>query len=118
MDSPTRLIAQWWKLPNGKNENPEAIAASLIDYLDAHGYALISAPDAMRHIFERDAYEDFDALKALVGELRERAAPISPSVWDHIGNYMLKAYWLGSGEPVSKVFAAVEPEHPGLHLVK
>ncbi len=71
-----------------------------------------------------DGINEFNALRALVSELRERLAPLSPAEWDHVGNYMLKALWLGQKQPHDLVFKnldTTEPPnstHPHLRVVK
>lgn len=55
--------------------------------------------------FDRYSDERFDALRALVGELRERLAPLTEAQWDHVGDYMLKSLQLGMGEPIHHVLS-------------
>ena len=47
----------------------------------------------------------YHCLQALVGELCERFPNASPGQLDAIGNYLLKAMWLGQGVPHQKVLS-------------
>ena len=57
-------------------------------------------------------------LRALVGELRERLAPLTQDQRDYVGMYLLKAVWLGEGKPIAEVLEHWEPERrPKLTIV-
>lgn len=64
----------------------------------------------------RDA--EFPVLQALVAELRGRLPPLTPRQFSDVGDWMLKALWLGRGEPIAEVLATPHaPARPVLRLV-
>jgi hypothetical protein len=69
---------------------------------------------------EIDHDDKFDALKALVAELRGRLGNLTERQSQDVGMWLLKALWLGEGRPLSDVFEPVfydRPQRPALRLV-
>jgi len=64
----------------------------------------------------QDEASEFNALRALVSELRERLPGITEEQSQHVGNYLLKALWLGWGRPHAEVFGPIEDEERRPHL--
>lgn len=64
--------------------------------------------------------DELGALRTLVQELRSRLPPMSERQLNDVGMYMLRACWLGSGEPLELVLEPViydDPAKPALSLV-
>ena len=64
--------------------------------------------------------EEFGLLIILVADLRSRMPPLSDRQAQDVGMYMLKAMWLGAGEPIELVLEPVtygDPKPSHLRLV-
>jgi hypothetical protein len=56
-----------------------------------------------------DSYSEINSLNALIDELRERLPGINEAQSAHVGNYMLRALWLGQGKDLELVFSHTRP---------